>query len=98
MWNKIPYRLFETYTGKLKDYKDLGHKVFKVPYVPFNKYTHVLFGDSIHIKPMVVRNTKKAFLDLAFRDKWPILGDERIKSSITQFDPTTKLFINNLVV
>ena len=98
MWSKIPFRLFETYTGNLKEYKELGQKVFKFPYIPFNRYTHILFGDSIHIKPMVVRNTKKAFTDLAYRDKWIALGDEGVKASIIKFDNTARLFLNNLVV
>lgn len=98
MWSKIPFKLFETYTGRLKEYRELGQKVFKVPFIPFNKYTHILFGDSIHIKPMAVRNAKKSFTELATKDKWLALGEEGIKSSILRFDSTAKLFINNLVV
>ena len=98
MWSKIPFKLFETYTGKMKDYKELGPKVFKVPHVPFNKYTHILFGDSIHIKPVIQRKIKKSLIDLAHKDRWYAKGDEAIKLSITNYDSSIKLFINNLSV
>ena len=62
--------ILESYTGKIKSSKDLGQKVFKEDNVPFNQYTHLLFGDKVQIKPMVARKAKQKILNIAKSKKW----------------------------
>lgn len=62
--------ILESYTGKIKSCKDLGEKVFKEQGIPFNQYTHLLFGDKVLIKPLVMRATKKRMLELARSKHW----------------------------
>lgn len=62
--------ILESYTGKIKTIKDLGSKIFKNPDIPFNQYTHLLFGDSNLIRPMVYRAEKKKVCDIAKNNHW----------------------------
>lgn len=62
--------ILESYTGKIKTVQDLGEKIFKDPYVPFNQYTHLLLGDNTLIKPMVYRSEKKKVLEVAKANHW----------------------------
>lgn len=64
-------RLLESYTGKIKSYDQLGIKVFKSPGVPFNKYTHALFGDNVYVKGLANKGkNKKLFIDMAIQKTW----------------------------
>ena len=70
--NNLANKLYilESYTGKIKNVSELGSKVFKDDYVPFNQYTHLLLGDSFLIKPLVYRKEKKIILDTAKKNYW----------------------------
>ena len=74
--------LMESFTGVLKTFSMLGIKIFKIPYVPFNKYTHILFGDAVQIKPLVQRKLKQEFLDIAQKNRWKSKTSESILSDI----------------
>lgn len=64
-------RLLESYTGKIKSYDQLGMKVFKSPGVPFNKYTHALFGDNVYVQGLASKGKmKKAFVDMSVQKTW----------------------------
>lgn len=69
--NKLGNKLYilESYTGKIKTIGELGEKVFKDE-LPFNQYTHLLFGDSVLIKPLVYRKEKKTMLEIAKKNLW----------------------------
>lgn len=62
--------ILESYTGKIKNISELGNKVFKNDYVPFNQYTHLLLGDSFLIKPLIYRKEKKLILEMAKKNFW----------------------------
>lgn len=79
-------KLFECFTGLVKEERDLGKKVFKEDGIPFNVYTHVLFGDSTKVKPLVSHNKKSKFVELAHRERWMLKQDTSIRSSIVMND------------
>ena len=79
-------KLFECFTGLIKEERDLGKKVFKEEGIPFNLYTHVLFGDSTKVKPLVARNKKTEFIELAQKQKWIFKDDNSIRSNIVMKD------------
>lgn len=76
-------RLLESYTGKIKSYDQLGMKVFKSPGIPFNKYTHGLFGDNVYVKGLASKGkTKKAFIEMAVQKTWTAKGTSSILKDI----------------
>lgn len=74
------FSLIESYTGQIKKLKDFGTKLVKDVDVPFNTYTHRLFGDSIHLTPLVSGKQKTLALDVAQKYKWINLTDSEILS------------------
>lgn len=80
--------LLESYTARIRTREELGEKVFKSPQVPFNTYTHLLFGDSTRIQPSVTAKKKREFLELADKDRWNYLDPEKIKRAILRVEPT----------
>lgn len=64
------FHLIESYTGKIKEISQFGEKVFKTGFVPFCRATHLLFGDSTHVKPLAQRKNKQILLDLAKNSRW----------------------------
>lgn len=74
--------LMESFTGVLKPFSMLGVKIFKIPFVPFNKYTHILFGDAVQIKPLVQRKLKQEFLTIAQENRWKSKTSENILNDI----------------
>ena len=79
-------KLFECFTGLIKEEKEVGQKVFKEDGIPFNLYTHILFGDTTRVKPLVSRSKKTEFIELAHRQKWNLKEDISIKSAIIMND------------
>ncbi len=64
------FHLLESFTGTVRGMSTLGEKLFKEPFIPFNKATHVLLGDSTHVKPLAQRKNKKLILDVAQKNRW----------------------------
>lgn len=64
------FSLLSSYTGEIKTLDQLGKKVFKLDGIPFNTATHLLFGDSTHVKPIAMRKTKQIIVDVATRGRW----------------------------
>ena len=62
--------LLESYTAELKTPDMFGSKLIKEPTIPFNIATHRAFGDSVHLKPLVMRSTKKELITLAEKNRW----------------------------
>lgn len=78
--------LLESFTGKILKREMLGIKVFNVGHVPFNRVTHLLFGDAVQLIPMAkgkrgAGNTRKLLMDLALRQNWNL----RTPNEIAQF-------------
>lgn len=80
-------RLLECYTGNIKQFKDLGMKLFKEECIPFNQYTHSLFGDNTRVKPLANKKKRDELVKLAQRTKWNLKSQGEIKSSISMYDP-----------
>lgn len=64
------FHLLESFTGNIKGMTNLGEKLFKEPFIPFNKATHILFGDSTHVKALAQRKNKQLILDAAKKARW----------------------------
>lgn len=62
--------LIESYTADVKPRIEFGFKLTKEVRMPFLPITHRLFGDSVHIQPLVQRNLKTKMLELAQDNNW----------------------------
>lgn len=88
------FTLLESYTGNFKTVKQFGKKVFGNDIIPFNKYTHLIFGDKWYVKTQVDGKTKKAIMEKAEKEHWSILPDKAIlKSLVDMHLPIQSLFI-----
>ena len=90
--------LMESYTGSIKEQQDIPSKIFKLPFLPFNKYTHLLFGDSIFIKPLVQRKQKQLFLDKAQKERWKYKTEEGIYQDIIRTNLIHKEDLKDVVL
>lgn len=68
--SKIPITTIESYTGAQRAPNTFGSKVFSVGYIPFNKYTHAIFGDKISLKSQVTGKVKTALFKRAQDTYW----------------------------
>ena len=89
-------RLLESFTGRIRDSKTLGNKTFKCDNVPFNIYTHALFGDQYRVKPIVTRSKKLKFIDIASKTNWMIKSPTEIKNIVTSYDQPLGLLLNQV--
>lgn len=64
------FHLLESFTGNIRGMSTLGEKLFKESFVPFNKATHILLGDSTHVKALAQRKNKKLILEVAQKNRW----------------------------
>jgi len=62
--------LIESYTGAVKHLPDFGTKINCEARIPFNICTHRLFGDSVHLKPLVTGRKRTELMELANKNKW----------------------------
>lgn len=79
-------QLIESFTGRYLKKEQLGVKVFKDGFIPFNRVTHLLFGDSVQLMPMAKgrrghNNNRKLLMDMAKKQNWNF----RTPSEIAQF-------------
>ena len=81
------FTLLESYTGNLKNVKQFGKKVFNNEIVPFNKYTHLLFGDKWYLKSPLSLKDKRNVLSCAEREHWSILSDRDILAKLVNLLP-----------
>lgn len=61
---KWDFDVISTYTGKLTNKLKLGERILEKKKLPFTKETHILFGDSNLIKPLLQRNMKKDIVNI----------------------------------
>ena len=90
------FNLMESYTGNIKELSQFGEKIFKLPFIPFNRATHLLFGDSTHIKPIAVRKNKQLILDIAKKNKWFAKTEESIISDVARTGLLPKEFLTTV--
>lgn len=90
------FYVLESYTGHMKEPDMFGVKVFKLPHIPFNQYTHLLFGDSVSVKPLAIRAVKKMFTDLAYKQRWSIKTPEQVKSDMVNTGQITSALLSTV--
>jgi hypothetical protein len=77
--------VIESYTGNLLSKSDFGKKLGRLEdgySPPFTPVTHQIFGDSVHLKPLVSGTKKKTeLLERAKAEKWAIKLDKEIAAS-----------------
>jgi hypothetical protein len=71
--------VLESYMGEVINYKQFGEKIFKNKFIPFNKYTHLVFGDTLLVNPILKRKEKQLALEIAEKRKWHIRTEAEIK-------------------
>src|SRR5574344_131947 len=76
------FTLLESYTGAFKQPKEFGKKVFGDESVPFNKYTHLLFGDKWYIKLQLDNKSRKLLKEHAAKNNWSVLPEKTILEQI----------------
>lgn len=76
------FRIVRSFTGEVVKYKKLGNIVFKTDIIPFNIYTHSIFGDKEDIKCSVSGNDKTKILDLAEKEEWALKTKDYIRDRL----------------
>lgn len=93
--------IIESFTGKILKKEQLGLKVFKDGFIPFNRVTHLLFGDSIQLMPMAKgrrgkNNNRKRLMDLAKRQNWNFRTPDEIASLVGATGQVPKEILMNI--
>ena len=88
------FTILESYTGALKNKQQLGKKVFQNDVIPFNKYTHLLFGDKWYIGGLLDSKGKREMKQRAEKEHWAIINDKFILESVVK----TKSVIPDLLI
>jgi hypothetical protein len=79
--------LVESYTGDLIKHDELGEKLVEGLDLPFNAVTHRIFGDGIHIKPLVKGKQMAALKEAAINNKWYLRTQKEIISDVKKLCP-----------
>ena len=77
------YTLLRSHTAEFVTREKFGKMVFKYD-LPFNRYTHLLYGDSKLIKAVLSTAQKKKIADIAEQKKWKYKSESAIHSYIVQ--------------
>ena len=81
------FTLLESYTGNLKSVRQFGKKVFNNENIPFNKYTHLLFGDKWYLKSPLSRKDKQNILAQAEKEQWFIISLKDMRTKLINILP-----------
>lgn len=76
--------LLESYTGLLRPSSDFGRRLDKEGRIPFNTVTHVVFGDSVLIKPWVTPKIRKVLFEQAVKERWVSLSQDDLRFRISK--------------
>lgn len=85
------FLILESYTGALKNVKQFGKKVFGDESIPFNKYTHLLFGDKWYLKSYTKASDKRRLKAVAEHDHWTLLPEKGVLASLSKNSPPISL-------
>lgn len=93
--------LIESFTGKIFQKNQLGLKVFKNGFIPFNRVTHLLFGDSVQIMPMAKgrrgrNNNRKLLMDMAKTQNWNFRTPDEIAQFVGNSGQVPKEILMNI--
>lgn len=86
------FRIARSFVGDIIKYKQLGTVVLHNSIMPFNIYTHALFGDKEDVKCSLSKNDKDTLLDIAKREEWILKTKDFIKDRLYKLGikiPTT---------
>lgn len=82
--NFVPkFTLMRSHTAELTTRDKFGKMVFKYE-VPFNRYTHLLFGDGKLIRPILSSQQKKKLEEVAIQRKWKFKTEHTIYEYIVK--------------
>mgnify|MGYP001324033486 CR=1 FL=1 len=73
IYRKVPeIELFESHTALIKTPGEFGSKLIseKKARIPFSVFTHRVFGDAVHIKPLITGRKRTQLIELANTHKW----------------------------
>lgn len=77
--------LMESFTGEVKLPIEFGQKLFKNEDIPLNQYTHVAFGDGLHVRPLLkTKKQKDAARERADRKNWKVRTESEIMTELTK--------------
>lgn len=87
--------LIESYTAKIIGPNQFGRKLVKSDHIPFSSLTHIAFGDSTFIRPVLQRKMRSEALKDAEDYSWKTLTNtkllDKLKSYKLDSDYLTKL-------
>ena len=73
------FSVVRSYTGEVVLYKNLGKIVFENDLIPFNIYTHAVFGDKYDVLSSLRGGEKQKILDIAKAEDWILKTKDYIK-------------------
>jgi len=73
----------DSYTGKILYNKQrISEKLFKTDTMPFNKYSHWLFGDKYILNHHLPRGKKTELLLLSSKYRWNLMSDNQFRKQL----------------
>lgn len=88
--------LIERYTGAIVSPRFFGKKLSSDGLVPFNMYTHRVFGDKVHLAPLIRGKTKVTLLERAKKKNWLQRPPQDILQDIREITGLTTEELNSL--
>ena len=75
--------LLESYTANILTSKQFGNKLTKeIPNLSFNMTTHRIFGDDIHLVPLIHGKQRTKLIEFAIERNWPIRTEKEITNDL----------------
>lgn len=98
LFNSVKGALIESYTGNVFKSNEINKKVFKEEFIPFNQLTYYLLGDKYLFKPILVRNKRKEFDELAQKHRFHFKTQSEIKRILIDNKVIVKEDVINIFV
>jgi hypothetical protein len=76
------FRILRSYTGEVVWYKNLCDHLFDTSSIPFNQYTHAIFGDKEDIKPSIKGAAKNKLIETAEKEEWSLKTQDYIRERL----------------
>jgi len=76
--------LLERYTGKVKTQGEFGTKFEKENVIPFYSSTHRVFGDDLHVQPLITGKPRTELIKKATDEKWIKFPEESVLTKLSQ--------------
>ena len=72
----------DSYTGKVYTSNTISDKLFKHSDIPFNKYSHWMFGDKYLIKSHLKRGIRSKIFIKSSKEKWKFFNDSKFQNKV----------------